>query len=245
MTDERSLLDAILAHPDEDMPRLMYADWLQEHGQDERAEFIRVQIELARLGQFGGWECKVCGARPVPMAELEFGEVEHGKGCYTLFEDGGGSEFVETDEAYKAIRAREQELLVESAKSARHFADPNLLTYWLRGRPAGLPADRPDALVGLFVRGFIERVDGPAADWLKHGDQILAAHPVRKVKLTTMPTVERLRGFCCRLAGRTKTLSVVFPPPGASLISVRNRQAEDLLRAEWPGITFELPPAPV
>jgi uncharacterized protein (TIGR02996 family) len=43
MSDEEALLAAILAHPDEDTPRLMYADWLDEHGQPERAEFIRIQ----------------------------------------------------------------------------------------------------------------------------------------------------------------------------------------------------------
>jgi uncharacterized protein (TIGR02996 family) len=49
MSDREALLAAILANPDEDTPRLMFADWLDEHGQPERAEFIRVQIELARL----------------------------------------------------------------------------------------------------------------------------------------------------------------------------------------------------
>lgn len=39
------LLAAIIAHPDEDTPRLMYADWLQENGQPERAEFIRIQCD--------------------------------------------------------------------------------------------------------------------------------------------------------------------------------------------------------
>jgi uncharacterized protein (TIGR02996 family) len=48
MSDEDALLTAIAAHPDEDTPRLMYADWLDEHGQPLRAEFIRVQIEIAR-----------------------------------------------------------------------------------------------------------------------------------------------------------------------------------------------------
>jgi uncharacterized protein (TIGR02996 family) len=43
MSDEAALLAAIQAHPDEDTPRLMYADWLDEHGQPERAEFIRLQ----------------------------------------------------------------------------------------------------------------------------------------------------------------------------------------------------------
>lgn len=41
MSDGNALLKAILANPAEDTPRLMYADWLQENGQQERAEFIR------------------------------------------------------------------------------------------------------------------------------------------------------------------------------------------------------------
>src|SRR3954447_18033797 len=48
MTDGTALLAAIRAAPDDDAPRLIYADWLDEHGQPERAEFIRVQCELAR-----------------------------------------------------------------------------------------------------------------------------------------------------------------------------------------------------
>ena len=51
MSDEKALLTAIWEHPHEDTPRLVYADWLQENGQPERAEFIRVQIELARLDE--------------------------------------------------------------------------------------------------------------------------------------------------------------------------------------------------
>jgi uncharacterized protein (TIGR02996 family) len=43
-----AFLRTIVADPDNDVPRLVYADWLDEHGQPERAEFIRVQIELAR-----------------------------------------------------------------------------------------------------------------------------------------------------------------------------------------------------
>ena len=52
MTDEPALLRAVLDAPDEDDPRLVYADWLEENGQPERAEFIRVQIELARLDEY-------------------------------------------------------------------------------------------------------------------------------------------------------------------------------------------------
>ncbi|MCE9567350.1 MAG: TIGR02996 domain-containing protein [Planctomycetes bacterium] len=61
MSDETALLKAIVAHPDEDMPRLAYADWLDENkpdsvpspavGPSARAEFIRTQCRLA-VGAF-------------------------------------------------------------------------------------------------------------------------------------------------------------------------------------------------
>jgi uncharacterized protein (TIGR02996 family) len=50
MTDHDALLRAIAAHPEEDTPRLMYADWLEESGRPDRAEFVRVQVEMSRFG---------------------------------------------------------------------------------------------------------------------------------------------------------------------------------------------------
>jgi uncharacterized protein (TIGR02996 family) len=44
-----TLLGAVLAAPDDDAPRLAYAGWLAAHGQPDRAELIRAQIELARI----------------------------------------------------------------------------------------------------------------------------------------------------------------------------------------------------
>jgi uncharacterized protein (TIGR02996 family) len=49
VTHEESFLADIVAHPDDDAPRLVYADWLEDHGRSERAEFIRVQCELAKM----------------------------------------------------------------------------------------------------------------------------------------------------------------------------------------------------
>jgi uncharacterized protein (TIGR02996 family) len=48
MATDETFLSAVLANPDDDGPRLVYADWLDEQGQCERAEFIRTQIDLAR-----------------------------------------------------------------------------------------------------------------------------------------------------------------------------------------------------
>jgi uncharacterized protein (TIGR02996 family) len=47
-----ALLAAVLANPDDDAPRLILADWLDEHGRSERAAFIRLQVERARLPAF-------------------------------------------------------------------------------------------------------------------------------------------------------------------------------------------------
>ncbi|HKB01758.1 MAG TPA: TIGR02996 domain-containing protein [Gemmataceae bacterium] len=46
--EEAAFLDRVSADPDDDAPRLIFADWLDERG-DPRGEFIRVQVALARL----------------------------------------------------------------------------------------------------------------------------------------------------------------------------------------------------
>jgi uncharacterized protein (TIGR02996 family) len=37
---------AVIAHAEDDTPRLVYADWLDENGDHDRAEFIRTQVAL-------------------------------------------------------------------------------------------------------------------------------------------------------------------------------------------------------
>jgi uncharacterized protein (TIGR02996 family) len=44
-----AFLGAIIESPEDDAPRLVFADWLEEHGEPERAEFIRAQVGVARL----------------------------------------------------------------------------------------------------------------------------------------------------------------------------------------------------
>jgi uncharacterized protein (TIGR02996 family) len=51
VTDAAAFLAAIAADPDTDGLRLAYADWLDEHGDTARAEFIRVQCALAKVDE--------------------------------------------------------------------------------------------------------------------------------------------------------------------------------------------------
>lgn len=47
MSDRDALLNTILAAPDDDQPRLVFSDWLDEHGECDRAELIRIGLQLA------------------------------------------------------------------------------------------------------------------------------------------------------------------------------------------------------
>jgi uncharacterized protein (TIGR02996 family) len=55
--DWQAFVAAVREAPDEDTPRLVAADWLDEHGEHARAELVRVQCALARLvfGPLTGW----------------------------------------------------------------------------------------------------------------------------------------------------------------------------------------------
>ncbi|MBY0456074.1 MAG: TIGR02996 domain-containing protein [Gemmataceae bacterium] len=46
MTEREAFIHGIAANPYDDTARLAFADWLDEHGEHPRAEFIRVQVEL-------------------------------------------------------------------------------------------------------------------------------------------------------------------------------------------------------
>ena len=72
MNDEAALLKAIVAHSGEDTPRLAYADWLEEHGDPDRAAFIRVQCRYTAASPTQGeypdlqeemWFCRARCAR--------------------------------------------------------------------------------------------------------------------------------------------------------------------------------------
>jgi uncharacterized protein (TIGR02996 family) len=53
MTDRDAFLRAICDSPADDTARLVFADWLEEHGEAARAEFIRVEVQIANRNPDG------------------------------------------------------------------------------------------------------------------------------------------------------------------------------------------------
>jgi uncharacterized protein (TIGR02996 family) len=79
MSEQQALLRAVIDRPDEDAPRLVYADWLDEHGPAEpdraRAAFIRLQVEAARLDEYDPRRLDLEGqAEALLNAQREAGE---------------------------------------------------------------------------------------------------------------------------------------------------------------------------
>jgi uncharacterized protein (TIGR02996 family) len=94
----------IKEHPDEDAPRLILADWLDEHGDaadQARAEFLRLQCELARLPD-GSPQARKLQAREKallrahgdtwlgPLKDVASGKVEFRRGLIHLEVTGRG-----------------------------------------------------------------------------------------------------------------------------------------------------------
>jgi uncharacterized protein (TIGR02996 family) len=84
-----ALLQTILDEPEADAPRLVYADWLDEHGESERATFIRLQCHAAHhpttdtkqaeqllLANYGRWVAELPGIVAQMHPEFARGFVE-------------------------------------------------------------------------------------------------------------------------------------------------------------------------
>ncbi len=178
---EAALLTAVLDDYDDDLPRLALADFWEEHGQPERAEFVRVQVALAAWKGVDGEHCPECGQHwkwRVGAGESEWSDCKNDHRW--------------NSNDYRTLRRREGELLnavPAGATSANKF-------FWLDNatfEATIMGGASPEAVSSGLVwrRGFVHSITCTAADWLEHGDAILAAQPVEEVTLTTWPTYER------------------------------------------------------
>jgi uncharacterized protein (TIGR02996 family) len=68
--DAAALMASIRRNKADDLPRFVYADWLEEHGQEERAAFIRKWIKMphapftgAMIGAGDDWAYRMSGTR--------------------------------------------------------------------------------------------------------------------------------------------------------------------------------------
>ena len=246
-TEELCFVRAINADPDDDTARLVYADWLEENGEDERAEFIRVQCELARMPT----ECDrtFCDGQLVVCDDCK---------------------------RWKRLRRRQRELLDAHRGNwfvlpglQRPWSNGRDDVVWLTGGGSGYTM----YLGGRVHRGFVESVTCTAEDWRAHADSLYwrpglavdcpecvvdppigwyhkngcpvcsrtgrverpcppTAQPIRKVTLTTTPGWR----IAPALPGVPPLIWRLARGPENDAATIR------WLGQKWPGVEFELPP---
>lgn len=165
--DELAFLAAICADSTDDTVRLAYADWLDEQDQPDRAEFIRVQCELARPK----WTCPGCCPRDP--------KYNTGGSLYPYCHEG-----CEQCDEHSALRRRERELW-ESGLGVCLQNDVDFLSL---NKP--LLIDRS----GQWARGFLSAITCTAEDWERYGSEITKTQPIEHVALTTRPQNVILEG---------------------------------------------------
>jgi uncharacterized protein (TIGR02996 family) len=140
--DRDGLLADVIAHPDDDLPRLIFADWCEEHGDPERAEFIRVQIALAPLHE------SEPAAAPLLGREGELLAANRERWRAELPELPDGLEWGAFRRGFvEALTVHEGGPLPARAAEARAAAPLRRLT--LCSSSAGLWVQRSPALIGL------------------------------------------------------------------------------------------------
>ena len=68
MHEEQGFLDQLREHPEDDVTRLVYADWLEDHD-DPRSAYLRAEVALARM---------VDGDEGYEVAEAELTQMREG-----------------------------------------------------------------------------------------------------------------------------------------------------------------------
>ncbi len=158
MTSDRdSFITGICESPEDDNLRLVYADWLEENGEADRAEFIRVQIAISLLR-----EPEYKTARDLVPSIRNY---PHGS-C--------GACDVDRYCSYHALQAREKELLF-SIRLAWFPAFPGWLTVIE-------PYDyaNPNAPVMSISRGFVSALALPRYA-LPNLPAFLATQPIERI----------------------------------------------------------------
>lgn len=233
--DESAMLAAVRAAPADATLRLAYADCLDESGQAVEAALQRVLAEpdsdSHRLHYADACE------RDGQAERAEFVRVQVALAGLAPDPSLPGNR-----EALAELLAREDALVSHRTPRGEWFpVPPGFVLKFDRDRSAYGPAK---AFVG---RGFVCRLLCTAADWLAHADDILAAHPVRRVELTgagRFPAASVPRGFRCRIGDRNRLVtpndlvaSAERTPKVTGLDPMR-QLLWCVLGLEWPHIEF-------
>lgn len=164
---QQALLQTIFDKPDDDVARLVYADWLEEHDQAERAKFIRLQVKQVQMlrEETDCSQCTPCSCDWCPIC---------GDCCCPNPEDrkddpqcplhNPSSMHAEYEELEDLERGMVDYLGIDFLLGITNYE----WGYWL-----------PKVEMGL-----ISELSMDLEDWLGCGPAIMREHPIQRVQIT-------------------------------------------------------------
>lgn len=158
MTDAADFLRAILESPEDDAPRLAFADFMEEQGGSSPSELIRVQCEMARLKPYE-MTFEGTGHNP-PIVLTAPRRVDNPR--------------------YRLLRRREQKLLEENGM-LWSLPVASIFSMYDWDHEGGRNGD--EGVTWLFRRGFIESITLPTAAFMKHAGALFTVQPIQEVRL--------------------------------------------------------------
>lgn len=162
MNEEAALLKAICTQPDDDTPRLVYADWLDEQGgvkDRARATFIRAQVEHAQLPLAHHF---LSAERSVPF------QTSHGCPCRSCELVRVAKKVFHNGWLRKSVRVIYKNCPVVRPRGSLTgeciLPDGSECRFW-------------------FVRGMVGGFRSRAAEFVARAGAVFAAHPIEQVDL--------------------------------------------------------------
>ena len=217
MTDDHdALLAAILANREEDTPRLVYADWLEENGKAEWGEFIRTQIEIAKTPHTHAApqdDRKSRGCRRCKLRRME----------KLLWEKCGTAMSVPFF------------LVATGRKEMDRWAFLTTLGKSNIGAAQGNSCDF------RFSRGFVSHLRCCWSDWRTNHVSILKSNPIETIELEDSPP-----GIPVRRGDGTYTAFIDWKMfdrpelPGGFTASTPHDAVIGWLKTIWPSLTFQI-----
>lgn len=264
MTDRDALLAAVMSSPHDDTPRLIFADFLEESGEQEQAKFVRAGVEVSKLTK--------CGHKH-PLGRM----FADGTCIVCTLKDRERQAFIEwsgRDERRAIPQVAKGGTFGYGAWSYDNSpASRNQELRWLLGGD----------IEAVLRRGFIDSIRGSWDDWMRHHGILYwhpeqtvecpdcldentgrirrpfqpTAHPLTKVELTSTPTnisnedqvwiaEYRFDRVKCRMCGGTNRVTREEPTYGGTVMTMPCSECHgtppNQWRCEaWPTIVFAMP----
>lgn len=173
-TTQRALLNAIIANPDDNAPRLIFADWLDENAVESECEKCD-GTATHHISYYAHEACPSCNANG--RVSNGFAERAASIRCQIKHPRWFGDDtWMESDNKNEDGYLDALSWL-KSDHCKTEFANTQEGN-WVWNKM------RPDGIVGVYRRGFIDEIRCTLKQWLDHGKDIVREHPATKVVAT-------------------------------------------------------------